>query len=66
MVSVEVQQTMRKWGDLQLALQLGFWVTMIICNSSSNQRSFTSISVIEEVAWIATNATHHMWNHIQM
>jgi len=24
MVSVEVQQTMKKWGDLQLASQLGF------------------------------------------
>ncbi len=24
--------TMKKWGDLQLALQLGFWVAMIICN----------------------------------
>jgi hypothetical protein len=22
-----------KWGDLQLSLQLGFWVAMNICNS---------------------------------
>jgi hypothetical protein len=23
----------KKWNDLQLALQLGFWVAMTICNS---------------------------------
>jgi hypothetical protein len=24
---------MKKWGDLQMALQLGFWITMTMCNS---------------------------------
>ncbi len=60
---------MRKWSDLQLALQLGFWVTMTICNLLqfiSTQCIPTSVSVIQQIAWVAIDATHHMWNRIHM
>ncbi len=52
----------KKWHDLQLALCLGFWVAMTICNLAY----FTSANVIEQVALVTTNATHHMWNCIHM
>jgi hypothetical protein len=57
---------MKKWGDLQLALQLGFWIAMTICNSFATQHISMNMSVIGQVAWIATNATHYMWNYTHM
>ncbi len=60
--------TMKKWGDLQLALQLCFWIAITIYNSFAIHPYSTSVNVIKQVALWITHATHHMWNciHIQL
>jgi hypothetical protein len=44
--------------------------TFLNCNDHlqliSTQHIPKGVSGIEQVAWVATNATHHMWNHIHM
>jgi hypothetical protein len=40
---------MKKWGDLQLALQLDFWIVMTICHSFATQHVSIGVSVIEQV-----------------
>jgi hypothetical protein len=53
---------MKKRGVLRLDLQFNFWIAMTIathCNS-------TPINIIEQVAWVARNATHSMYNLILM
>jgi len=49
--------TMKKMGVLQLALQLNFWVALDICNSSY----LHVVSVIKQVARITRVATHHIY-----
>jgi hypothetical protein len=49
------KHTMQKWGDLQLALQLIFWVVMNICNSFSIQRIFRGMMLLNrlhELQWV--------------
>jgi hypothetical protein len=59
-----VMFTMRKWVDLQLAMQLGFWVAMSICNSfviHYNSLQLSGMSAIKQVVRIAMDITHYMW-----
>jgi hypothetical protein len=49
------KHTMKKWGDLQLALQLIFWVVMNICNSFAIQRIFWGVMLLNklhELQWM--------------
>jgi len=40
---------MKKWGDLQLALQLDFWIAMTICHSFATQHVFMGVSAIKQI-----------------
>jgi hypothetical protein len=49
------KHTMKKWGDLQLALQLIFWVVMNICNSFVIQHIFRGVMLLNklhELQWV--------------
>ncbi len=39
---------MKKWGDLQLALQLIFWIVMNICNSFAIQCIFWGVMLLNK------------------
>jgi hypothetical protein len=56
--------TMRKWGLLQLPLQLNFWLTTDTYNSSY----FYNVSANEQVALVAKVAIHriYIWIPMQM
>jgi hypothetical protein len=53
-------------GWFATILAIGF----LSCNEHlqfiTTQHISTSVNVVWQVAWISTNTTHHMWNHIQI
>jgi hypothetical protein len=40
---------MKKWGNLQLALQLEFWIVMTICHSFATQHVSMGVSAIKQI-----------------
>jgi len=48
----KLMNIIKKWGDFQLALQLGFWIAMTICNSFQ-------LNVFLQL-WMLSNKLHEM------
>jgi hypothetical protein len=62
----KINEHYQKMGWFSTSLAVGF----LNCNDHlqliPTQRIFTIVNVIGQVAWDASDATHHMWNHIHM
>jgi hypothetical protein len=52
--------TTKKRDDLQLALQLCFWVAMTTCNSLY----LYLMSVFGQITWVTKVTTHHIYDAI--
>ncbi len=52
--------TLWKKGVLRLGFQFNFWIVIIICNSLY---FYTHSNVIRQVARVAKDVTHHIYNH---